>query len=55
VQHVESVVECSKAQKLQIRHYQEKCEELTLEIENQRGIFHLKMSDMEKQLEDSQK
>lgn len=54
-QHIEAIVEENKAQKVQIRHYQEKCDELTLEMEKQRQILHFKTQDMEKQLELSQK
>jgi hypothetical protein len=47
------MVENNKTLKMQLAHYQEKSNEMTLELENQRGIFQTKMSDMERQLESS--
>lgn len=50
-QHIASLQEMAKTQKLQITHYQDKNLDLTNEVENQRQIFQSKMGDMEQQLE----
>ena len=50
-QHVASLQEMVKTQKLQITHYQDKNLDLTNEVENQRQMFQQKMSEMESQLE----
>ena len=48
------IMDASKTQKIQITHYQEKTNELTLELENQRSLFKQKMAELERQLDESQ-
>ena len=40
---------------MQISHYQEKSNELTTQMEEQRTTFHTKMREMERQMESSQR